>query len=191
MAARAGADALGFNFAPASPRYLEPDMARAIVETVPPFVSTVGVFVDKHPDELRRIMDECGLDYAQLHGNEGPRVVEKLSDLCLLKATRVGGEEDVDQLGKYRVAAHLLDARVPGQAGGTGETFDWNLARRAVGHGETVILAGGLTPDNVEEAVRKARPYAVDVASGVESEPGKKSREKVEAFIKRAKGVDL
>jgi len=191
MAALAGADALGFNFVRSSPRYIDPDMARAIIESIPPFVSSVGVFVDSHPEKVREIADRCSLDYVQLHGNEGPQTIQKLSDLKVLNATRVGGEEDIKGLDSHHIRAHLLDARVAGQAGGTGQTFDWSLARRAVGRGQTVILAGGLNPDNVEEAIRSARPFGVDTASGVEKEPGRKSRDLVEEFIEKAKSVRL
>ena len=191
MVARASADAIGFNFVRSSARYLEPEMASAISMSLPPFVATVGVFVDSPVQKVREIAEFCDLDFVQLHGHESPPKVEDLADLRLLKAIRVGGEEDIEGLGKYRVDAYLLDARVPGKAGGTGETFDWNIARRASGRGEIVILAGGLTPDNVEEAVRTARPYAVDTASGVENAPGEKSRELVEKFVERAKSVRL
>ena len=191
MAALAGADALGFNFVRSSPRYIDPDMARAIIESIPPFVSSVGVFVDSHPEKVREIADRCSLDYVQLHGNEGPQTIQKLSDLKVLNATRVGGEEDINGLDSHHIRAHLLDARVAGQAGGTGQTFDWSLARRAVGRGQTVILAGGLNPDNVEEAIRSARPFGVDTASGVEKEPGRKSRDLVGEFIEKAKSVRL
>ncbi len=109
----------------------------------------------------------------------------------MLNAIRVGDEEDIDGLDSHHIRAHLLDARVPGQAGGTGQTFDWSLARRAVGRGQTIILAGGLTPGNVQEAIRSARPFGVDAASGVEKEPGRKSRDLVEDFIQKATSVRL
>ncbi|MGD2175236.1 MAG: phosphoribosylanthranilate isomerase, partial [Candidatus Brocadiaceae bacterium] len=131
MAASAGADALGFNFHRPSPRYLEPDRARAIRLALPPFLSTVGVFVDHEPDEVRRIAQYCQLDYVQLHGRESPRVAAVLGDLRLIKAIRIAGEEDLKELERYDVAAFLLDAFAPELPGGTGQTFDWQLARRA------------------------------------------------------------
>jgi len=190
MAVAAGADVLGFNFFPASPRYVDPQRAAAIRMSLPPFVSTVGVFVDAPVYKVRETMEVCGLDYAQLHGRESPIMVARLSELRLIKALRVRDEHDVANLGKYHVDAYLLDAYVPGQPGGTGETMDWELARRAASRVK-VILAGGLNPDNVAYAVSSARPFAVDVASGVEEEPGKKSRKLVESFIRAAKEVVL
>ncbi len=189
-AASAGADAVGFNFFPPSPRYVEPDQARAMCMTLPPFVAAVGVFVDRLPEKVREIMDYCGLDYAQLHGNESPRHVGELKDRGVIKAIRIGAEEDLKELERYRADAFLLDAYVPDKPGGTGETFDWKLARRAASRAK-VILAGGLTPENVARAVRSARPYGVDVASGVEEAPGRKSIPQVEEFIRAAKSVEL
>jgi phosphoribosylanthranilate isomerase len=189
-AVAAGADAIGFNFFPPSPRYIEPGKALPIRLALPPFVATVGVFVDAPEFKVREIMTACGLDYAQLHGREGVRAVAKLSDLRVIKAIRVRDEHDLTALEKYRADAFLLDAYVPGRAGGTGETFDWELARRASSRAK-VILAGGLNPENVVEAIESARPYAVDVAGGVEVEPGTKSRELVDLFVRLAKGVEL
>jgi phosphoribosylanthranilate isomerase len=189
-AVRCGADALGFIFVSSSPRCIEPEKARPIVMSLPPFVSTVGVFLDAHPDRVAEVMDFCGLDYAQLHGAETPRQCEQLRGRRLIKAFRIAGEEELRELARYQVDAYLLDTYVKGQPGGTGRTFDWSIAR-AAGRQGNVILAGGLRPDNVAEAVRVARPYAVDVAGGVEREPGKKSRSLVEKFIRHAKSVEL
>lgn len=190
MAASAGADAIGFNFYPPSPRYLEPDQVVAIRLSLPPFMATVGVFVDTHVEKVRRIMERCGLDYVQLHGHEVPRVVAQLKGLRVIKAIRVRSEDDLSQLDKYDVEGFLLDTYVSGKPGGTGQTFDWDLARAAASRAK-IIVAGGLTPDNVAEAVRAGRPFAVDVASGVEEEPGKKSRNLVNRFVRAAKSVVL
>ncbi len=190
MAAAAGADAVGLNFFPPSPRYVEPDHARAIRMALPPFVAAVGVFVDRSPERVREIMRHCRLDYAQLHGRESPRVVSKLREFRLIKAVRIREEEDLDELERYDVDAYLLDAYVENLPGGTGSTFDWELARQASSRAK-LILAGGLTPNNVAKAVQVARPFAVDVASGVEEEPGVKSRRLVTDFVYEAKSVLL
>ena len=185
-----GADAVGFNFYPHSPRYVEPDAALPIRLSLPPFLAAVGVFVDAAPEEVRRVMERCKLDYAQLHGRETPYIVGKLGGLRIIKAIRVRDENDLSELERFNVEAFLLDTYVPARPGGTGETFDWDLARAASSRAK-VILAGGLTPDNVAEAVRRARPFAVDVASGVEEEPGVKSRKLVMDFVRAAKSVNL
>ncbi|MFO8007089.1 MAG: phosphoribosylanthranilate isomerase [Candidatus Brocadiia bacterium] len=190
MAAAAGADAVGFNFFPPSPRYVEPDWARAMRMALPPFVAAVGVFVDRSPERVRDIMRHCRLDYAQLHGHESPQVVEKLKEFRIIKAVRVRDEDDLSELERYDVDAFLLDAYVEDQPGGTGSTFDWDLARQASARAK-LLLAGGLTPNNVAKAVHTARPYAVDVASGVEEEPGVKSRDLVTDFVLEAKSVLL
>lgn len=189
-AASAGADAVGFNFYRPSPRYIDPERAHAIRLNLPPFLAAVGVFVDKPPESVREIAEYCGLDYVQLHGHESPMTVSRLKDLGVIKAIRVGDDEDLGQIEKYDAAAFLLDTRVEGTPGGTGKTFDWKIARRAASRAR-IVLAGGLTPENVADAVRIVRPYAVDVASGVEEEPGQKSRKLVEEFVRCAKEVAL
>jgi phosphoribosylanthranilate isomerase len=190
MAASAGADAIGLNFYRPSPRYIDPDRALAIRLALPPFVAAVGVFVDEEVDRVREIMDHCRLDYAQLHGRESPRRVAQLKGCRIIKAIRIRSEDDLRELERYRVDAFLLDTYVKGEPGGTGQSFDWDVARAAASRAK-VILAGGLTPDNVAQAVAAGRPYAVDVASGVESEPGKKDRKLVNHFVRAAKGVEL
>jgi phosphoribosylanthranilate isomerase len=189
-AARAGADALGFNFWPGSKRHVDPSVVRAIVAELPPFVSSVGVFVDASPEQIREIAGLCALDYVQLHGNEPPSICAKLKGLNVIKAFRIRAEGSLRELGHYDVRAYLLDTYVEGKQGGTGERFDWHLARGGSQYGK-IILAGGLKPENVGTAILAARPYAVDVATGVEEEPGKKSKELVEAFIRIAKSVDV
>ena len=189
-AASAGADALGFNFWPASSRYIEPDLAVPIRMSLPPFVSSVGVFVDASVEHVREVMELCRLDFAQLHGRENPRNVAKLTGLRLIKAIRVRNEKDLSELERYKVDCFLLDTYAPDKPGGTGKTFDWDLARQASSRAK-IILAGGLTPENVADAVEAGRPFAVDVASGVEEEPGLKSRDLMEWFIREAKSVIL
>ncbi len=189
-AARCGADAVGFNFVPGTPRCCDPERVRAMIMELPPFVTPVGVFANARPDRVREIVETCGLEWVQLHGHESAEECRKYRDLHVIKAYRIQSEEDLKELPRYEVDAYLLDAHVKGKLGGTGETFEWEIASAARTHGP-VILAGGLTPGNIAEAVHTARPYAVDVASGVEEEAGEKSREKVKAFIRAAKDVDL
>ncbi|MCL6622384.1 MAG: phosphoribosylanthranilate isomerase [Syntrophobacterales bacterium] len=183
LAAALGAHALGFIFYPPSPRSVSPEQAREIIRQLPPFVLTVGVFVDEELDAVREIAALAGLDWVQLHGNESPDYCRALGRR-VIKGFRVQGEETLPLLAPYRgaVQAVLLDTYKPGTPGGTGETFDWQLAHRARDYGP-IILAGGLTPDNVAEAIRAARPQAVDVASGVEAAPGKKDPAKLRAFM--------
>ncbi len=181
----AGADALGFVFFPRSPRYIAPDEAAGIIAQLPPFVQTVGLFVNEDADVVNRIADRCGLDLVQLHGDETPAYCDQVRRR-ILKAFRVQNLQSLEALGDYRVAGYLLDAWKKDAYGGTGHTFDWELAKGAAAHGP-LVLAGGLDPGNVAEAVRRVRPYAVDVSSGVESAPGRKDRHKVQEFISRAK----
>jgi phosphoribosylanthranilate isomerase len=187
FAAEAGADALGFVFYARSPRYIVPDRAREIVLRLSPFVAKVGVFVNEELDRVREVMAYCHLDYAQLHGDETPEQVAALAPRAI-KAVRVRSAADVEQLSAYQAAAYLLDAYHPTKPGGTGETWDWELAATAKRYGP-VILAGGLTPENVGDAIEQVHPYAVDVSSGVEAAPGIKDRQKVQRFIMAAKGA--
>lgn len=183
-AAEAGADAIGLNFWRPGRRYVAPEVARQIARALPPFVCKVGVFVDEDPERVREISDLVGLDALQLHGEETPEICAAF-DLPVIKSIKVRGPESLDALTRYRVAGYLLDTHVPGAAapGGSGRTFDWSLAARAREAGP-IVLSGGLTPDNVEEAITKARPYAVDVASGVETD-GDKDPSKIRAFVAR------
>ncbi|MCZ7639282.1 MAG: phosphoribosylanthranilate isomerase [Verrucomicrobia bacterium] len=187
-AVEAGADALGFMFYERSPRRVSVAVGAAICRQLPPFVSKVGVFVDAAIEVIEEAVVQCGLDVVQLHGGESPAFCGRLSR-PVIKAVRVRGPETLAELAGYATAAWLLDAYVPGQRGGTGATFDWGLATQAVGLGRPVILAGGLTAANVAAAVRQVRPYAVDVSSGVESEPGRKDAAAIEAFVRAAKAV--
>lgn len=187
QAVEAGADALGFVFHEKSPRYVFPEQAAAIVKALPPFVQAVGLFVNAEPDFVNATLDQCRLDLAQLHGDEPPEYCDQVNRR-VMKAFRVKDIESLDPIKNYRVAGHLLDAWSPAAYGGTGLTFNWDIAKIAEKYGP-VILAGGLTPDNVRQAVERVAPYAVDVSSGVEAAPGKKDPEKVREFIRQAKGL--
>ena len=188
LAARLGADALGFNFVASSPRCVTKERALAIIESLPPFVTPVGVFMDHDPETVRGICDFCGIQTVQLHGNEKPSMLGRLTNLRRIKAFRLQKQEDIRRLSRYTCEAYLLDTYVHGVPGGTGATFNWEWAREASSYGP-IVVAGGLTPENVAEAVRIARPYGVDVAGGVESEPGKKDRDLMAVFIAMAKGA--
>ena len=183
----AGADALGFVFFEKSPRNVNPMQASAIIAKLPPFVQTVGLFVNEEAERVNWTADFCGLDVIQLHGDEEPDYCPEIRRR-VIKAFRVKDAASLVSLQRYRVAGILLDAWSPAAPGGTGETFNWGLAKDAAECGR-LILAGGLTPDNVRGAVEQVKPYAVDVSSGVEAAPGKKDRDKVREFISRAKGL--
>ena len=183
-AVKFGADALGFVFYHKSPRQITPAAARKIVREIPPLVTTVGVFVDEDPKSVERILEHVRLDCAQLHGEEPPEAC--LIDRKVIKAIRIQGPEDIEQMKDYRVAGFLLDAYLPDMPGGTGRKFNWKHALEAKKFGP-IILAGGLTPENVEEAIKQVGPYGVDVSSGVEAKKGIKDHEKLRLFIQRAK----
>jgi phosphoribosylanthranilate isomerase len=180
----AGADAIGLNFWRPGRRYIAPETARVIARVLPPFVARVGVFADEDPETIRKIAALCALDALQLHGSESPEFCRQF-DRPVIKSVKIRGPESVEGLARYDVAAFLLDAHVPGEMGGTGQRFDWSLAVRAKEAGP-VILSGGLTPENVEAAIRAATPYAVDVASGVET-GGQKDPAKIRAFVARVR----
>ena len=187
VAVEAGADALGFVFYPPSPRYVAPEQAKRIIRTLPPFIATVGLFVDAPSEEINGIAAECGLDRVQLHGRETPEFCKTVTRR-VIKAFRMKNAESLADLPRYRVSAYLLDAYVEGALpGGTGASFAWELALQAKPYGP-VILAGGLTPENVADAILRVRPYGVDVSTGVECAPGLKDHQKVRAFIAHAKG---
>jgi phosphoribosylanthranilate isomerase len=188
MAVDAGADALGFMFYEPSPRCVTRKSAGAIIRELPVFVAKVGVFVNPTEGEVRRAIEECGIDTLQFHGEEPQEFCRRFS-LKVLKGFRVQGPEILKVLPDYMGMTWLLDSFVAGTRGGTGNTFNWEIARQAVQLAGHVVLAGGLTPENAADAVRMVRPYGLDVSNGVESAPGRKDAAKVHAFIAAAKGA--
>ena len=189
-AARAGADAIGLVFAERSPRRLRLEQAREIAQTLPPFVTTVALFVNADPAEVERVLDRVRPGCLQFHGEETPDYCASFG-LPWIKAARVRPGVDLLQFAALYAGAQglLLDAFNPTAHGGTGERFDWGLIPADIPR--PVVLAGGLTPANVAEAVRAARPWAVDVSSGVESAPGIKDGPKVAAFVNEVRQVDV
>ena len=188
-ALEAGADMLGFNFYRRSPRYVTPEEAAEVVGRMPEGVTCVGVFVNEPaPADVERIARAAGLHTVQLHGDETPDYCRSLRGLDAIKALRVGEDFDVESVSAHGTDSVLLDAYVRGERGGTGHTFDWSLASRARGRVARLFLAGGLTPDNVAAAVAAVRPYAVDVCSGVETAPGRKSPELMRRFVEAVAG---
>jgi phosphoribosylanthranilate isomerase len=189
----AGADALGFVFFRESPRYLSAEDAGRIIRRLPSFVTTVGVFVNESPPVIEKTASTAGLSVVQLHGEESPEVCQSLSmSRRVVKAFRVRTLESLDEFIHYNdyVSAFLLDTYSAEAYGGTGKVFNWDIAVAAKQYGR-IILAGGLTPDNVGDAVRYVRPYAVDVSSGVESGRGRKDHLRMKLFIEQAKAAGL
>jgi phosphoribosylanthranilate isomerase len=187
-AVKAGADAVGFVFYERSPRHIDPESARQIVRHLPPFVTAVGVFVDEKIETVRETVQYCFLDLCQFHGKESPEYCE-WHHKGVIKAFRVKDRTFLEEMKRYNVAAYLLDTFREDRFGGTGSPFDWSLAGEATKHGP-VVLAGGLQPENVGEAVAKVRPYAVDVSSGVEKEPGLKDWQKMKVFVEAVREAD-
>lgn len=187
-AAAAGADMIGLMFYEKSPRYLSVAAAAEVARQLPPFLTRVGVFVDAPEELVRRAIGECGLQVAQFHGNETPEFCTRFGVMSL-KAFRMRDAASLAALPEYPTDAWLLDAYAPGQLGGTGERFNWDLAVQAQKLGRPIFLAGGLTPENVAAAVQQVRPFGVDVSSGVESAPGRKDAAKMRAFIQAAKAA--
>jgi phosphoribosylanthranilate isomerase len=185
-AAEAGADAIGFNFWPQSKRYLPVEEAGRIAKKLPARLRTVGVFVNAGEAEVMRAFQHGAVDFVQLHGDETPEFCRRFAGIYM-KAVRLRDESSLEALDGFSCDLVLLDADSP-QYGGSGLRADIELARRAA-EKRRVLLAGGLTPENVADAVRAVRPYGVDVAGGVESSPGVKDRTKVAAFITAAKGA--
>lgn len=185
-----GADALGFNFFPQSPRYIDPRQAHSIIHRIPPFAGSVGLFVNvDSPELLAQTARVAGVRILQLHGDETPDYCRALSEWVLIKALRVGSEPLPRTIAEeYPVQALLLDARDETLYGGTGKSFDWSLVLE-IGKTRPLILAGGLHAGNVAEAIRRVRPYGVDVCSGVESGPGIKDPAKLAEFMKEATNV--
>jgi len=190
-AVAAGADAIGFVFYKKSPRAVTPAIAKQIIATLPPFVTPVGVFVNEEVKVVRDLMDSCGLAVAQLHGDETAAYCVELAR-PILKAIRVKDRSSFLALAEFQgragVRGFLLDSFSDEAYGGTGRTTDWSVAAEAA-QAAMVVLAGGLTPDNVGEAVRFVHPYGVDVSSGVEAQPGKKDPRKMQAFVQAVRVV--
>lgn len=182
LAARLGAHAVGFIFHRGSPRFVPPERAARILESLPPFVASVGVFVNASAREIRETLRICPLSAVQLHGEESPAFCRGVPGR-VIKAFRVRDGRLPRGISRYAVDALLLDTYRAGAYGGTGEVFDWEVARRAGRYGR-IILAGGLNPSNVRRAVETVRPFAVDVSSGVETAPGRKDPGRLEAFFR-------
>lgn len=175
MAVEMGVDALGFIFTP-SPRQITPEKARDIIRSIPPFVQTIGVFVDEDHATIRRIIHFCGLDLVQLHGDESPEACDELMPYTI-KAFYLKDESSLQSIKTYygKIRALLFDTYTEIKRGGTGKIFDWGLAIRGKALGMPIILSGGLKPSNIEKAISTVKPYAVDVSSGIEGRPGKKN----------------
>ena len=180
-AADMGADLIGFNFYPESPRYIQPEKAMKIISRLPAYIDIAGVFVNSSFYDIRKTMDLCQLNWIQLHGDEDPEFCRSFFSLNVktMKAIRVKDQRDIEKAEGFFTDAILLDAFDPEKYGGTGLTFDWNI----VGHiGKRIFLAGGINPDNAEKAI-KLGVYGIDICSGIESEPGKKDHEKMKKLF--------
>ena len=188
-AVAAGADVLGFNFFEGSPRHISLEKAAEIAKQIPPAVLRVGVFVNVPAEFITRAIGGCGLNLLQFHGEEPPEFCVQFG-LMSMKAIRIRDAASLKEMARFSTDAYLLDAFSPAARGGTGERFNWELAVEAQKFGKPVFLAGGLTPENVADAVRKVRPFGVDVASGVESSPGKKDHAKLRTFIAAVRNAD-
>jgi phosphoribosylanthranilate isomerase len=196
---QAGADALGLNFYARSKRHISPELAHDIIAAISAGIVKVGLFVNSPPADVCRLFDELGLELIQLHGDEPPEFLPQLGHRPVMRAFRVGSEglrpvvEYLNRCRELKVlpTLTLLDSLAEGAFGGTGKTLDWRLAQQYVTQPDLppLVLAGGLTPDNVAEAIRTVRPAAVDVASGVESRPGRKDPAMVEAFVRAARAA--
>jgi phosphoribosylanthranilate isomerase len=189
-AIEAGADALGFNFFPRSPRFVLPSVARNIIEELPSETLTVGVFVNENgPEAVEAIASEAGVTALQLHGDESPAFCEALGSRFVIKVLAMGPGFDSDEARKYHVPAFMIDVFDRKRRGGTGRTVDWSAARQIRALTPKLFLAGGLSPENVAEAIATVEPYAVDACSALEVTPGKKDPQRVRAFIEVAHAV--
>ncbi len=184
-AADYGADAIGFVFAK-SKRRVSKEKARAIVRKLPPFITTVGLFVNETVENMEAACRFCGLDAIQLHGNELPDILNSLKDIKTIKAFRIQNEKDIGPIKKYKPNAILLDGYSENKMGGTGTTFDWRIVKK-LKTSIPIIVAGGLTHLNVSQAIKIVKPYGVDVSSGVECRPGEKDKRLIKKFIDAVK----
>jgi phosphoribosylanthranilate isomerase len=190
-AALLGADAIGLNFYERSPRFIDGTVASRIIESVPAFVSVVGIFVNHpNPAGLEDLALSLGLHAVQLHGNETPDYCSMIQKVKVIKAFRVDSNFRVESLKNYANAMFLLDSGTGAQFGGTGKVFNWDQAYGANAFG-WIVLAGGLTPENVGEAISRLHPFGVDVSSGVESSPRRKDYEKMQRFIEAVRKTDV
>jgi len=183
-----GADTVGFVFHEKSPRYIDPERAHRIIEQLPPFIQTIGVFADEPVDEVVQAYEESGVDAVQILNAD--RVFPGITSASIIPVVRVGGEHggrEIASIPNKKVV--LLDTFVPGEKGGTGKTFDWEIAR-AYARNRNIIVAGGLTPENVSVLIESVRPYGVDVSSGVEGSPGKKDHKKIARFMESVLTID-
>lgn len=188
-AVEAGADLLGFNFYPLSPRYVEPGQARRIARRLPRRVAKVGVFVNQREDVMLEIARAVGLDYLQLHGDESPDLVSRLArSVRVIKAFQVRDRFRASRLRSFSASAFLLDGFSRSRRGGTGNTFAWGVAQRAKHYGR-IFLAGGLKPENIAAAILEVRPYAVDICSGVEAVPGRKDAKRIRELMQAIHSV--
>ncbi|PRX28938.1 phosphoribosylanthranilate isomerase [Orenia metallireducens] len=184
VAVEYGADYLGFIFAK-SPRKVSPYKVKEIIEQLPEDVKKVGVFANQSLEEIAEVISSCSLDYLQLHGDESPEYCQEFN-IPVIKVFRVKDESYLEQLKEYQVDKYLLDTYHPNKLGGVGKTFNWELAKLAKEYGE-IIIAGGLNPANVKQAIDSVNPYGVDVSSGVEAQAGIKDKKRLEEFIRRVK----
>ena len=188
-AVNAGADALGFNFYKPSPRYITPQHAREIIEQLPDSLLTVGVFVNEESEAVRNIAEEVGLKALQLHGDELPYYCRELVGYYVIKALAVSAGFDPQTPNKYEVEAIMLDTKHNTLRGGTGRVFDWSIAQRLALTIPKLYLAGGLSPENVENAIKTVRPFAVDACSALEDSPGKKNHDRMRVFVNAVRRV--
>jgi len=187
-AVAAGADALGFNFYKPSPRYITPESAREIIDTLPDFILTVGVFVNEEsPEAVRAIANRSGVKAVQLHGDESPDYCRALNPV--IKNFSVSTSFDIDQISAYEVDAIMLDTKDNRLHGGTGRVFDWSIAQQVSRIFPKLFLAGGLSPENVREAIEMVQPYAVDACSSLEDKPGIKNHERMRIFVNAVRSV--
>jgi len=183
-------DALGFIFSD-SPRRVKPEIVQGIIELLPPFISSVGVFVNEDRKKVEEIAESCGLTTLQFHGRESPSYCEEFKQK-IVKALRIENKDILEKAVRYKdkVDAYLLDTYSPSKYGGTGKTFDWRIAKEIKEFGLPIILSGGLNPENIREAISEVEPYGVDVSSGIEERPGKKNLEKLINFVRIVRETD-
>lgn len=183
-----GADYLGLVFAEHSKRKVSLKVAREIKDAVPPYIKKVGLFVDQEPGIVDKILADCKLDMLQFHGQETPEYCQQFKAKAeVIKAFRIEDEQSLRQIPQYEVDFYLLDTFVEGQQGGTGTTFNWELALEAKEFSRPIFLAGGLNPDNVGEAIKKVKPFAVDVSSGIEASSRRKNVELMQEFVNKVR----